>query len=141
MNINIISNDMSGNLIAKTRETIKTIIETPAASVPMYRGLGVDRSFLSSSSVVAREMLAQEIIEKVERDEPRVVVEEISFEVSEIEGKLTATIKIGRNEDYEEETAETAASTNESEEDEFYYDEEDYDADEFLSDGEEVEED
>ena len=38
-------------------------------------------------------------------------------------------------------TAETATSANESEEDEFYYDEEDYDADEFLSDGEEVEED
>ncbi len=129
MEIKLISNDMSGNLIAKTKETIKTIIETPESSVPMNRGLGLNRSFLSTSTKAAQSMLAQEIIDKVEKYEPRVIITSVLFETAS-DGSLSVIVGVGRNEHYEEKTVSNSASADDSNE-EFYYDDEDYDAEDF----------
>ena len=92
-------------------------------SVPLERSYGIDVDLVDDPSVVAQALLQQEIIEKVEKYEPRVLVK--SVEIS-IEGSdLKAKILIESNPEYKE----TASSETDSEEDDnLYYDDIDYDA-------------
>ena len=69
--------------------------------------------------------MQQEIISKVEKYEPRVLVKTIEITVNE-EGSITARIEVEKNSDYQQPTTED----NTTAEDGFYYDDVDYDADE-----------
>lgn len=70
-------------------------------------------------------MLQQEIIEKIEKYEPRVLVKTIDISITD-EGTITARIEIERNTEYQP----PVAADNSTAEDGFYYDAVDYDADE-----------
>lgn len=116
----------SKKFIAEVTETIQTIITTPVGSIPLYRNFGIDMSALGYPPAVAKEMLSQELIEKIELFEPRIIVETIDI-VTKADGGLDVKITVTRKYDGEVEEEGEDLST---EEDEFYYDDEDYDADE-----------
>lgn len=112
--------------IAEVTHTIQTIITTPVGSVPLYRNFGIDMSVLGYPPEVAKEMFSQELIEKIELYEPRIIVETVDI-VTTVDGSLDVKITVLRKYDVEVEDEDEDLST---EEDEFYYDDEDYDADE-----------
>lgn len=112
--------------IAEVTATIQTIITTPVGSVPLYRNFGIDMSALGYPPEVAKEMLSQELIEKIELYEPRIIVETVDI-VTTVEGGLDVKINVMRKYNVEVEEEDEDLTT---EEDDFYYDDEDYDADE-----------
>lgn len=120
--------------IEEVRKAISTIITTPAGSIPLDRNFGIDMAFLGYPTDVAKEILAQEVIEKIELYEPRVIVDEIEF-TSDASGGIVTVIKIIKNDDYEK--PEDEDEDIETPTDSFYYDNEDYGADENIGEEEE----
>lgn len=115
--------DISNYFVNEIKDNLLALLSTTEGSVPLDRSYGIDVDLVDDPSVVAQALLQQEIIEKVEKYEPRVLVKSVEII---IEGSsLKAKILIERNPDYEE----TASSETDSEEDEdLYYDDIDYDA-------------
>lgn len=76
------------------------ILSIPAGTVPLSRELGISWANLSSIPADIENDVATEIIEKVERYEPRVTVSEVDFEYDD-NGNVTANITIERGDDDE----------------------------------------
>ena len=72
---------------------IRTLIMTPAGTVPLDRDFGIDNSLLGYPVDVAQNLLAVEIIQKVMKYEPRASVLEIELEPT-TEGLITAKVVI-----------------------------------------------
>lgn len=114
--------DISNSVVNEIKDNLLTLLSTAEGSVPLDRSYGIDVDLIDDPSVVAQALLQQEIIEKVEKYEPRVLVK--SVEIS-IEGSaLKVKILIESNPDYKE----TASETDSEEDDDLYYDDIDYDA-------------
>ena len=114
--------DISNSVVNEIKDNLLTLLSTAEGSVPLDRSYGIDVDLIDDPSVVAQALLQQEIIEKVEKYEPRVLVK--SVEIS-IEGSaLNVKILIESNPDYKE----TASETDSEEDDDLYYDDIDYDA-------------
>ena len=107
------------------RENIETLLETPKGSIPLDRNYGIDMSCIDEPTIVAQSLMQQEIIEKVEKYEPRVLVKIVDTTIND-DGSITNLIEVERNIDYEYPIHED----NSTAEDNFYYDASDYDADE-----------
>ena len=125
----VVSSDSeeSQKFISEVTKAIQTIITTPVGSIPLYRDFGIDMSMLGYPFAAAKEMLSQELIDKIELYEPRVTVEAVDI-TTNIEGGLDVKITVMRKYDVEEfDDDEEDLST---EEDDYYYDDEDYDAEE-----------
>lgn len=74
---------------------VRTILRTPVGTCPLYRDFGLDVSFMADYPIgTAQNLVAVEIIEKVEKYEPRAVVTEVNFE-ADADGKLTAKAVVG----------------------------------------------
>lgn len=112
--------------IAEVTATIKMIITTPVGSIPLFRNFGIDMSMLGYPPAMAKEVLSQELIEKIELFEPRIIVETVDI-VTKTDGSIDVRISVMRKYDVEVEEDEEDLTT---EEDDFYYDDDDYDADE-----------
>lgn len=74
-------------------QNLNTIVSTTKFSVPLFREFGVDAVFVDKPMSTIRPNMIAEIIEVVEKFEPRVVVEEIKMS-GEIDGKLYPIIII-----------------------------------------------
>lgn len=72
---------------------IRNLIMTPVGTVPLDRDFGIDQSILGLPIDAAQSLLAVEIIDKVERYEPRVSVTEVELTAT-IGGKITAKVVI-----------------------------------------------
>ena len=70
---------------------VRTIIMTPAGTVPLDRDFGIDLDCLDMPAPIAQNALALEIVQKVETYEPRVKVSEASFYMT---GNGQATAKV-----------------------------------------------
>ena len=131
---NVILNNTSEEIIKSYQEQISILCSTIAGTIPLDRDFGIDSACLSKPPDVATALLSVEIMEKVEKYIPQLIVNSVEFSSSD-DGTLTPIIKVGYNEDYAAD--EDDLSTDE---DDYYYaDEDDYDADEF--DKEDIEED
>ena len=75
---------------------VRAIILTQVGTCPLYRDFGIDASFLDYPLDVAKNLCAVEIMEKVERFEPRVRVTEVTFSTDEQHGQLRAKAVITR---------------------------------------------
>lgn len=73
---------------------VRNIILTPAGSVPLDRDFGIDQSFLGYPIDAAKNLLAVEIIEKIEKYEPRVSVLEVDFTPAAADGQIMAKVVI-----------------------------------------------
>lgn len=74
-------------------QNISTIVSTARFSVPLFREFGTNAFFVDKPMTTIRPTLIAELIEVVEKYEPRVIVEEIKMS-GEIDGKLFPTIII-----------------------------------------------
>lgn len=72
---------------------LRTLIMTPAGTVPLDRDFGIDNSLLGYPADVAQNLLAVEIIQKVMKYEPRASVQEVELE-STPDGLTTAKVVI-----------------------------------------------
>ncbi|MGL1931762.1 MAG: hypothetical protein OCC45_08370 [Desulfotalea sp.] len=78
-------------------QNIRTICSTVKGTVPLDRSFGIDVDILDLPLPVAQAKLRAEIVQEVEKQEPRVKVLEVSFKVDEpgaMDGKLIPIIKI-----------------------------------------------
>lgn len=73
---------------------LETLLSIRAGSQPLDRELGIDyEKIVGFPTDVARNMVSLEIVEKIERYEPRVEVESVDFETGE-DGQLLPIIHI-----------------------------------------------
>lgn len=72
---------------------VQTILTTPVGTCPLYRDFGIDTSVLDNPMDVAQNFYAVEVIDAIERYEPRVQVREVTF-TPDMSGKLTAKVVI-----------------------------------------------
>ena len=72
---------------------IRNLIMTPVGTVPLDRDFGIDQSILGLPIDAAQSLLAVEIIDKVERYEPRVSVSEVEL-TGNIDGQIIAKVVI-----------------------------------------------
>lgn len=134
-----LTEDTDEEVINKYQEQLTVLCSTIAGTVPLDREFGIDATCLSQSAEVAEALLSVEIMEKVEKYIPELVVNSVDFEYT-TSGKLTPIISVGYNDDIEEEKVEEDDDLTTDEDDYFYADEDDYDADEFDEDDTEEDE-
>lgn len=72
---------------------LRTLVMTPAGTVPLDRDFGIDNSMLGQPMGVAENLLAVELITKVRRYEPRASVQQVELTASP-EGNITAKVVI-----------------------------------------------
>lgn len=77
---------------------LNNILSIPAGTIPLARDLGISWTNLSRIPADMENDVATEIIEKMERYEPRVMVNEVNFEYDD-EGNVIANITIERGEE------------------------------------------
>ena len=70
---------------------VQTILATPLGTCPLYRDFGLDISVLDAPIDVAQNLLAVEIMDAVDRWEPRVRVTDVTFTADE-NGKLRTKV-------------------------------------------------
>ena len=82
---------------ADIKKCLETLLSVREGNQPLDRGFGINLDEIVDYPVaVAKNMLSLEIIEKVERYEPRVKVEGIEFEEN-TDGRLCPHVYFGRN--------------------------------------------
>lgn len=72
---------------------IRTILTTPIGTCPLYRDFGIDVSMVDEPMDVAKNLYAVAVMEAVEKWEPRVQVQEVTFTPDE-SGQLKAKVVI-----------------------------------------------
>ncbi len=97
----LITFDYQGPELNEILRNLSTLYGTVEGTIPLDRSFGLSQDYLSYPVPVAENMIALEITEKTELYEPRVEVEEITFE-STTEGTVISKVLIRRNDDYEE---------------------------------------
>ena len=75
-------------------QNVKTILATPIYSVPLDRSFGVNLEMLDLPMPVTQAKLANEIVQAVEKFEPRVTVTKVSFAGKAITGRLQPTVRL-----------------------------------------------
>lgn len=73
--------------IAEILQNVRTILTTRLGSVPLERDFGLSWEHIDQPINVARALMKAEIIEAVERFEPRAIVEAVSFDESVEDGQ------------------------------------------------------
>ena len=87
------------NLAPETTEeevlqNIAVIISTPKFSVPLDRGLGMAQRFVDRPIQVAQSILISEVLDAVERDEPRAEVLGVTYELGDTPGTLIPVVEV-----------------------------------------------
>ena len=80
--------------VEEIAQNVRTIIMTPLGTCPQYREFGVSMEFVDKPLLVARAMLTQEYIRRIEQWEPRVEVVSITFSGEAIDGEMVATVRM-----------------------------------------------
>lgn len=82
------------SILEEIFQNINTIVGTSIYSVPLFREFGVDGVFIDDPTPIAKVRYSGEIIEKVERFEPRVIVREVRFKEDGLNGKIVPILDI-----------------------------------------------
>ncbi len=121
--------DESTSFLNFAKESLEVLISTPEGTAPLDRNFGLDQSFLSLPPETAKSLFAQELIAKAEKYIPEISVTVIDSKIDG-DGNLQPVITVSRNEEYEETEDEEDDLT--TDEDNFYYDDQDPDADNYI---------
>lgn len=78
-------------------ENLRILYKTPVGTIPLEREKGIDTTFLSMPTEVAKNMYSVEIIKKTRLYSNNIEVFDISFSSDEY-GKITAKVVINRGE-------------------------------------------
>jgi len=81
---------VEGNVDANVIKCVENILATPVGTVPFDRNFGIDISFLDQPTELSKGQFRIEVVKKLRKYEPRVVVERIEFEsrLEKIEPKV-----------------------------------------------------
>ncbi len=131
----ISTDDESTSFLKFAKESLEVLISTPEGTVPLDRNFGLDQSFLSLPPETAKTLFAQELIEKAEMYIPEISVTDIKSQVDS-EGNIQPIIMVCRNAEYEE--TEDEDEDLSTEEDAYYYDDQDPDADNYIEGDEDI---
>lgn len=131
----ISTDDESISFLKFAKESLEVLISTPEGTVPLDRNFGLDQSFLSLPPETAKTLFAQELIEKAEMYIPEISVTDIKSQVDS-EGNIQPIIMVCRNAEYEE--TEDEDEDLSTEEDAYYYDDQDPDADNYIEGDEDI---
>ena len=74
------------NTIEEIYQNINTILNTYKFTVPLFRSFGFSADFIDRPLSVLRPLYVKEVVETIEKFEPRVIVEEVKM-TAEIDGK------------------------------------------------------
>lgn len=80
------------SVVEEVYQNVLTIITTMLHTVPLFRSFGLNPEFLDETTEIAKTKIVVEIMEKVERFEPRAFVEEVKFETDHASGKLKPVV-------------------------------------------------
>lgn len=83
------------------KQCVDNILRIPEGSIPMSRGLGTSWKSLSEITPDMENDYAVEIVEKIEKYEPRVAVDEVAFEHDPDTGETVVKIIFEGGEDDE----------------------------------------
>lgn len=75
-------------------QNVRTILTTLKGSVPLDRDFGIDGAVLDRPISVVQAILTTEIIEKVEKYEPRVKVKKVSYGGDAQDGIICPTVRV-----------------------------------------------
>ena len=92
-----ISFEYGANDTAERREilrNVQTVLCTPVGTCPLYREFGLDVAYLDKPMDLAQNLFALAAMEAVERWEPRVRVNGVTFEADPADGHLKAKVVV-----------------------------------------------
>ncbi len=75
-------------------QNVRTILTTRRGSVPLDRSFGIDTALIDLPVTAIKGRLTTEIIEAVERLEPRVEVKEVKFTGDAADGAVYPVVKV-----------------------------------------------
>lgn len=75
---------------------LKTLYATEEGSQPLDRGFGLNWGFIDKPMLVAQQEYAFEVIRKTKEYEPRVKVEEVTYELDSKSGRMNPVIRLGK---------------------------------------------
>mgnify|MGYP003423080626 CR=1 FL=1 len=75
-------------------QNVKTILSTPAGTVPLDRDFGLTQDYIDAPINQAKALFADDAVKKINKYEPRAVVDEILFSGDAITGNLKPTVRI-----------------------------------------------
>ena len=81
------------NLAPETTQE-EIILSTPKFSVPLDRGLGMAQRFLDKPIQAAQSIMVSEVLEAIEQYEPRVQVDNVTFELGKCPGALIPIVEV-----------------------------------------------
>lgn len=82
------------NELEEIIQNVRTILTTLKGTVPLDRGFGMDTSLIDTPTSNIEGRLTVEIMEAVERYEPRVQVQAVSFEGDAMDGSVYPRVKV-----------------------------------------------
>mgnify|MGYP002623587881 CR=1 FL=1 len=88
-----IAPDIDESEVEEILRCLRAIILTPAGSAPAYRNFGVNNEILDMPMNMAQTAFTVEVMEKVARYEPRVIVEAVEFTPG-LDGSIKAKVVI-----------------------------------------------
>ena len=74
--------------LAEIRRCVENLLQTPVETCGMYRDFGVSWDALDMPTETAKAMYSAQVIEKIEKYEPRVRVTDVTWTVNANEGTL-----------------------------------------------------
>lgn len=83
-----------GSVIEEVTQNLTMILSTLKNTVPLDRDFGLSARFLDKSTPVAEAVLVSEILDAIERYEPRAEAVEITFERDDGTGKLIPRLEV-----------------------------------------------
>lgn len=75
-------------------QNVRTILTTRRGSVPLDRGFGINTSLIDLPVTVIKSRLTAEVIDAVEKFEPRVRVESVKFLGDSADGVIYPVVKV-----------------------------------------------
>ncbi|MFV0618109.1 GPW/gp25 family protein [Megasphaera sp. WILCCON 0056] len=81
------------NDVNEILQNVRTILATTKGTIPLDRGFGIDGSVIDMPTMQAQAYLTNEIFQAIRRYEPRVSIDNITFD-GEITGKLIPKVVI-----------------------------------------------
>jgi len=78
-------------------QNVAMIISTPQFSVPLARGFGLSQRFVDKPVQIAKAIAVSEVMDAIEKSEPRAEVISVTFEQGDSPGKLIPVVEVKIN--------------------------------------------
>lgn len=87
-------NFMPENEVVEILQNVYTILSTLQYTAPLYREFGTSATYLDEPHAIARMKHTREVMEVVEKYEPRAFILEVLYYSSEVDGKIYPAVKV-----------------------------------------------